>query len=163
MGRVIASFGVKGWLKVAPLSADPQALVEHASWFFRAPAAVDWVGRKVVDVREHSGLLVAQVAGVADREAAQQLRGYEIAVPRSTLPAPAADEMYVADLVGLRVVNREGVELGNVEDVQESGAHPLLRVVAADGRARLIPYVEALVDGVDREARTISVDWGADY
>jgi 16S rRNA processing protein RimM len=106
---------------------------------------------------------VAKVAGVDHREAAQQLRGQQIALPRDELPAPADDEMFVADLVGLRVVNREGVELGHVQDVQESGAHPLLHVVAQDGRTRLIPYVEVTIDHVDREARTIGVDWGADY
>ena len=50
-----------------------------------------------------------------------------------------------------------------MQDVQESGAHPLLNVVAQDGRTRLIPYVEVTIDHVDREARTIGVDWGADY
>ena len=163
MGRVVASFGVKGWLKVAPLSTDPLALVDHANWYFKAPAASDWTARKVIDVRDHSGLLVAQVAGVDNREAAQALRGQLIAVPRDTLPAPAEDEIYLADLTGLRVINREGVELGEVRDVQESGAHPLLHVVATDGRTRLIPYVDAMIDSVDREARTISVDWGVDF
>jgi 16S rRNA processing protein RimM len=163
MGRVAAPFGVKGWLKVAPLSADPLALVDHANWFFKAPAAGDWIARSVEEVREHSGKLVAKIAGVDSREAAQALRGLQVALPRDDLPAPADDEIYIADLAGLRVINREGIELGQVQDVQESGAHPLLRVVAQDGRARLIPYVEAMIDSIDRDARTISVDWGADY
>jgi 16S rRNA processing protein RimM len=163
MGRVLASFGVKGWIKVAPLSEDPHALFDHARWYFKALAAGEWIGREVVDIREHGGTLVAKVAGVDHREAAQQLRGQQIALPRDELPAPADDEMFIADLVGLRVVNREGVELGQVQDVQESGAHPLLHVVARDGRTRLIPYVDVTIDHVDREARTIGVDWGADY
>lgn len=161
MGRVAASFGVKGWLKVLPLSSDPLALVEHPRWFFKAPTAGEWSERAVAEVREHSGMLVAKVAGVDSREAAQALRGQQVALPRDTLPEPAADEIYVADLSGLRVVNREGVELGDVKDVQESGAHPLLRVVSGDGRERLIPYVAAMIDGIDRDARTISVDWDA--
>lgn len=161
MGRVAASFGVKGWMKVMPLSADPLALMDHAGWFFEAAGA--WMERAVVDVREHSGVLVAKVAGVDSREAAQALRGQYIALPRESLPPPAEDEIYVADLAGLRVINREGVELGQVEDVRESGAHPLLQVVTPDGRVRLIPYVDAMIDGIDRDARTISVDWREDW
>ena len=48
-----------------------------------------------------------------------------------------------------------------MQDVQESGAHPLLRIVGNDGRERLIPYVGAMIDGLDRDARTLSVDWDA--
>jgi len=163
MGRVAASFGVKGWFKVLPLSSDPHALIGHPRWYFKAADAGAWTERAIADVREHSAMLVAKIAGIDSREAAQMLRGEQVALPRASLPAPADDEMYVADLVGLRVVNREGVELGSVQDVQESGAHPLLRVVATDARERLIPYVGAIVDGVDRETRTISVDWGAEF
>jgi 16S rRNA processing protein RimM len=161
MGRVAASFGVKGWFKVVPLSSDPLALLDHQRWFFGTTDAGEWTVRAIDDVREHSGMLVAKIAGIDSPEAAQVLRGQQVALPRDSLPAPAHDEIYVADLVGLRVVNRAGIVLGDVQDVQESGAHPLLRVVGDDGRERLIPYVAAMVDGLDRDARTLSVDWDA--
>ncbi|MEP7061192.1 MAG: ribosome maturation factor RimM [Betaproteobacteria bacterium] len=162
MGRIAASFGVKGWFKVLPLSSDPLALIDHRRWFFRtAEAAGEWAAREIDDVREHSGMLVAKIAGIDSPEAAQVLRGQQVALPRDSLPAPAEDEIYVADLVGLRVVNRAGIELGDVQEVQETGAHPLLRVVAVDARERLIPYVDVMIDGLDRDARTLSVDWDA--
>ena len=165
IGRVAASFGIKGWLKVLPLSADPHALLAHDRWFCKAQAAAatDWTPYRVLEARGHGATLVAHFEGIDSPEVAQQLRGLEIALPRATLPAPADDEIYIADLVGLGVVNREGVELGKVTDVQESGAHPLLHVAGPDGRVRLIPYVGATIDGIDRAARTIAVDWGVDY
>ncbi len=163
MGRIAASFGVKGWVKVLPLSSDPHALLAHPRWYFRAGEAGEWNAREIADVREHSSVLIASIRGVDSREAAQSLRGQWVGLLRASLPAPADDEMYVTDLIGLRVVNREGIELGVVREVQESGAHPLLRVAAADDRVRLIPYVDAIVDAVDRDARTIGVDWGEDY
>ena len=86
-----------------------------------------------------------------------------MALPRDALPAPADDEIYVADLVGLAVVNREGVALGRVTEVRDGGAHPLLYVTAPDGGLRLIPYVDAVIRAVDRDAATIDVEWGADY
>lgn len=164
MGRVAASFGVKGWLKVLPLSADPHALLAHDRWFCKAAAgAEEWTACRVLEARGHGATLVAHFEGIDSPEVAQQWRGREIALPRAALPAPADDEIYIADLVGLGVVNREGIELGKVTEVRESGAHPLLHVAAPDGRVRLIPYVGATIDGIDRAARTIVVDWGVDY
>jgi 16S rRNA processing protein RimM len=84
-------------------------------------------------------------------------------VPRAALPAAADNEIYWADLVGLAVVNREGVALGEVREVADFGAHPMLRVVDAGGVERLIPFVVAYVDSVDVAARRVDVDWQPDY
>ncbi len=112
----------------------------------------------------HGDVLVAQLSGIDDREQAFALRGFEIGVPRSALPPAGTDEVYWADLVGFAVVNREGQVLGEVEGVTAHGAHPLLRVRrAGGGPERLIPYVPAVIDGVDVQARRIDADWGEDY
>ena len=73
------------------------------------------------------------------------------------------NEFYWADLVGLAVVNRQGVKLGSVAAVEDFGAHPLLRVTDDDGAPRLIPFVAAYMDGVDVAAGRIDVDWQLDY
>ena len=70
-----------------------------------------------------------QVTGLASREDAAAYAGGEVGVPRGALPAAAADEIYVADLVGLAVVNVQGDPLGQVMEVQEFGAHPVLRLI----------------------------------
>ena len=91
-------------------------------------------------------------------------RGALIGVPRSELPAAAEGEVYLADLVGLDVVNREGQALGVVVAVDDFGAHPVLRVRAdGGGRERLIPFVAAHVDEVDLASKRIGVDWGGDF
>jgi 16S rRNA processing protein RimM len=162
MGRVIAAFGVRGSLKIAPLSSEPDALAQHRTWYLRKFGDDAWQRRDVEAARLQGGALVAEIAGIADREAAAAWRGADVAVPRDALPPLADDEIYAADLAGFRVVNREGVTLGRVRAVTEAGAHPLL-AVEHDGGMRLIPYVPAIVTGVDREAATIEVDWGADY
>jgi 16S rRNA processing protein RimM len=104
---------------------------------------------------------VAQLEGVASREAAGALRGAEIGVPRESLPPLAQNEHYQADLVGLVVVNREGVALGALRDFVESGAHPIARVIDGNGVERLIPWVPQHVDRVDVAAHRIDVDWPA--
>jgi 16S rRNA processing protein RimM len=162
MGRVIAAFGVRGSLKIEPLSSEPDALSRYRTWYLRKFGDDAWQRREVEGARLQGTALVAELAGIADREAAALWRGADVAVPRDALPPAGDDEIYAADLVGYRVVNREGVALGRVQAVTEAGAHPLL-AVEHEGGMRLIPYVPAIVTGVDREAATIEVEWGEDY
>jgi len=154
------------WLKLRPLSAAPDALLRHERWWFQRGPGAAWEARAALESKLHSDTLVARVEGIDSREAAMAWRGALIGVPRADLPAAAAGEVYLADLVGLDVVNREGQALGVVAAVDDFGAHPVLRVRAGPeggGRERLIPFVGAHVDDVDLASRRISVDWGSDY
>lgn len=166
MGQVLAPYGVRGWLKIRPFTGDPEALLAHAVWWVRPPRGSAWREMTRLGGRLHSNTVVAELAGVDSREAALALRGADIGVPRTALPPAEEDEIYLSDLCGLEVVNREGVVFGRVIAVQEFGAHPVLRVGPAaglTGRERLIPFVPAHVDRVDLDARRIEVDWGADF
>ena len=166
LGRVLAPYGVKGWVRIEPFSEEPDALLGYARWWLRPKAASSW--REVVPggSRMHSGAVLAQFDGVASREEAMALRGAEVGVMRSELPPLAPGEMYWSDLTGLDVVNRQGVHLGKVAGLVEYGAHPLLRVnpdEVQDQGERLIPFVAVVVDRIDGAARRIDVDWQPDY
>jgi 16S rRNA processing protein RimM len=164
MGRVVAPYGVKGWLKVVPATAELETLLSHKEWWLRARGErSEWRRYTLEEGRPHGNTLIARVAGLDDREAAAEFAGGEIGVERDALPAAEADEVYWADLVGLAVWNRQGEKLGTVAAVQEFGAHPVLRVEHDEGPARLIPFVEAYVDAVDLASGRIEVDWGKDY
>lgn len=159
MGRVAAPFGVKGWIRVQPYSEDPGTLMEFASWRVgRGEAQGDFA---VEAIQDHGNALVAKLAGVDDRDAAYALRGREVSVARDALPEPADGEYYWSDLVGLRAINREGVTLGTVDSLMETGAHDVL--VVKGRREHLIPFVAAVIGRVDLEGGTIEVDWGEDY
>ncbi len=159
MGRIAAPFGVKGWVKVQPYSEDPGALMDFGSW--RVGRGDTQAHYTVEAVQDHGNALVAKLAGIEDRDAAYALRGQEVSVARSELPAPEEDEYYWSDLVGLCVVNREGVELGRVVSLMETGAHDVL--VVKGQREHLIPFVGAFVGKVDLAGGAIEVDWGEDY
>lgn len=159
MGRVAAPFGVKGWIKVQPYSEDPAALMDFESW--RVGRGEQQTNYTVETIQDHGKALVAKLAGVDDRDAAYALRGQEISVAKSALPPPEEGEYYWSDLIGLTVVNREGVELGKVDSLMESGANDLLVVKGA--REHLIPFVAAFVGKVDLAGARIEVDWGEDY
>lgn len=159
MGRIAAPFGIKGWVKVQPYSEDPGALMDFESW--RIGRGTQHTQYGVEAVQDHGKALVAKLAGIDDRDAAYALRGQEIAVAKSDLPPPEENAFYWSDLIGLKVVNREGVELGTVDSLMESGSNDLL--VVKGTREYLIPFVAAFVGKVDLAGGTIEVDWGADW
>lgn len=167
MGRILSPHGVRGWVKVEPVSESPDSLLQYAAWWVRPAGSSTWREIRRTAGRMHSGVLLVGFAGVATREEAMALRGAEVGVPRAALPRAKKDEIYWVDLEGLEVVNREGVTLGAVAEVVAHGAHPLLRVTrpaaGLAGADRLIPYVSAIVDRVDLDARRIEVDWREDY
>lgn len=159
MGRIAAPFGVKGWVKVQPYCENHETLMDHARWRIgRNDGGRDLA---VIAVKPHGAALIAQFAGVNDRDAASALRGLEVSLPRQVLPPAEEGAFYWTDLIGLRVTNREGIQLGHVASLIESGAHDVL--VVKGRREHLIPFVAPIVGDVDLEGGSIEVDWGEDY
>ena len=171
VGRIADAWGIKGWFKVLPHSADPQALFSSTRWYLqpseRGPQAFSGtVLLRVRETKEHSDSVVARADGVDDRSAAEALKGCRIFIPRTSFPTAGDDEYYWVDLLGLAVVNREGVALGQVKDLMSTGPQSVLVVVREEeGKPVecMIPFVAAYVDKVDLQARRIAVDWQADY
>jgi 16S rRNA processing protein RimM len=163
MGRVTVPFGVKGWFKVYTLTAQPDNLCDYPVWWLRRDG--EWQEVQVTGAKVQGSTLVAQLSGVDSREAAAVLNGSDIGVPRERLPAAKSDEFYWADLIGLRVVDKELQELGQVVRIMETGANDVL-VVAGDGsdaNELLIPFIAGAILKVDIAAGLIAVDWGKDY
>lgn len=158
LGEFGAPVGIKGWVRVRTFTRSPEAIGEYSTW---------WIGSDkqravaVEAVAERGKGVVAKLEGCDDPETAAGLRGQEIAVPRELLAQAGTGEYYWVDLIGLRVVNLEGVDLGRVTGLIETGANEVLRVAAE--RERLIPFVGPVIREVDLAGGQIRVDWGADY
>ena len=165
MGRVLAPYGVAGWIKVEAFTEAADTLLSYPTWWLRSGSEGEWRPVRCTAGRPHTDIMVAHLEGIDDRDAALAVRGYEIGVPRSALPVADANEIYWADLVGLEVVNREGKTLGRVAGVTAHGAHPLLQVRPEDASQpeRLIPYVPTVIDVVDTAAARVEVDWREDF
>jgi 16S rRNA processing protein RimM len=171
VGRILDAWGIKGWFKIQPHSASPEALFSSKRWFLqpteRGPRAFEGtVLMRVQQAKEHADSVVASAHDITDRNAAERLKGSRIFVSRSSFPTPLPDEFYWVDLIGLTVINREGVELGAVSDLMSTGPSTVLVLQwQADGKTheRMIPFVNAFVDNVDLNARRILVDWQPDY
>ena len=171
VGRIADAWGIKGWFKVLSHSADPQALFSSKRWFIlpSEKGAKTFTGVLRLAIREaktHSDTVVATAQDVDDRTAAEALKGARIFVSRASFPTAEKDEYYWVDLIGLAVVNREGVALGEVRELLSTGAQTVLVMdYLQDGKPeeRLIPFVAAFVDDVDLTKRVVTVDWQLDY
>ena len=163
LGRLVAPYGVKGWLHLHPFGDDPDAWGRMADWWLsRDSEGNDWHVVHPEAVRQHGDGWVVKLMGMEDRAAAENLTGMYIAAPRESLPATGSEEYYWADLIGLEVINQQGEVLGKVESLLETGANDVF--VVREGKVqRLLPFIDAVVLKIDRAAGRMDVDWGADW
>jgi len=155
MGRVAGSYGVRGWVKVAPQKGVAETLVAAKEWWLGDTAC------RVVEAKVHSATVVAKLAGIESREQALALKGRQVSVPRAALPEAGEGHYYLADLVGLEVRNMQGVAFGVVRQWLTNGPQDVMEV--AGDRIRLVPWVAAVVKAVDLETGRIEVEWEADW
>lgn len=160
MGRVVAPYAVRGWIKLQTFTEYLDSLLDYPVW--RIGKDGDWRDYRVLDGKVHGQYLMASLEGVGDRNAAEALMGLDVAVLREEMPEAEEDEYYWDDLIGLDVVNLAGEVLGRVEGLLETGANDVLQV-RDGGTERLLPFVGAVVKEVDLEAGRLVVDWGLDY
>lgn len=165
MGRIVAPFGIKGWVKVHPFGDDPLTWREMPQWWLAENAEAPESGWQTIRLRElkpHGAGLIAAFEGIDDRNGAESLRGCYIGAPREAMPKTSDGEYYWGDLIGLQVVNAAGEGLGTVAALMSTGAHDVLQVRDEDTE-RLIPFVAAHVLDVDLQAGAIRVDWQKDW
>ena len=170
VGYISGAFGLQGWVKIHPYSSSAGALLGAKEWWLAMPASTEPSLMQRLSSKHQGDGVVAKLAEVVDRSAAEKLKGAVVKVSRSDFPALPADEFYWLDLIGLEVTNLQGDRLGTVRGLMDNGAHPILRVadesVAEQDLSRherLIPFVEHFVKVVDQTAGKITVDWGLDF
>ena len=165
LGRLVEPYGVRGWLHLQVYGDDPLSWKNLPVWQVGKESG-SWQGYELQGLKAHGDGFVVAFAGVADRTAAEAMKGMLVGAPRAALPAVPEDEFYWADLVGLKVVNQAGESLGRVDGLIETGANDVLRVVdtdAAESVERLLPFVAAVVGKVDVAAGVVHVDWERDW
>jgi 16S rRNA processing protein RimM len=156
LGRISGLFGVKGWVKVYSYTEPREAVLNYRRWL--VSDADGWREATVAEGQRHGKTVIARIDGYVDRDQAAELVGAEIAVPRDALPETEEDRFYWSDLEGLRVVHRDGTELGRVAYLLETGANDVM--VVQGERERLIPFVMGkVIVGVDLADGRIDVDW----
>ncbi len=154
LGAIAGAHGVRGQVKIKSFTEDPSDLTAYG------PLGDEAGGRRfeIAVTGQAKGLLLARIVGVADREAAQALRGVRLYVDRAALPEPEeAEAFYHADLIGLAAEDAQGEPLGRVAAVENYGAGDFLEIERPEGEALLVPFTQAAVPLVDLEAGRVVV------
>ena len=155
VGRFGAAVGLKGEIRLQSFTGDPMAIADYG-------ALTDQTGARAFDIENlrpgGQGILVARVAGVADRDAAEALTNIELYADRALMPAETEDEFYVADLLGLSAVTVAGERLGEVVDVVNYGAGDIVEVKPPHGGDTLLfPFTKAVVPEIDIPGRRVVI------
>lgn len=160
LGKISGVFGVKGWVKVHSYTDPREKIIDYSHWQIKHQGR--WQTIELVAGKRQGKTVVAQLVGVDDRNQAELYQGDEIAVFQHQLDELQSGEYYWHQLQGLKVLTSEGVELGLVDHLLETGANDVL-VVKGD-RERLVPFTpgHAVID-VDLAAQQIIVDWDPDF
>ncbi len=155
VGRFGAAHGVRGEIRLRSFTEEPRAIAGYGP-------LLDATGARRFDIEAlrpvKGDLFVAKLRGIATRSAAEALGNLELFVPRAALPSLAAEEFYLADLIGLEAVTGDGARFGRIIDVHDYGGGPLLEIVpAAGGDTLLLPFTKEIVPLVDLETARIVV------
>ena len=154
VGVITGAQGVRGAVRIKSFTAAPEDVAAYG------PVA-DEAGERSFDLRavgRAKGVVIATIAGIADRDAAERLKGVRLYVAREKLPAPGEEEYYHADLIGLAAVLKDGTVLGRVRAVHEYGAGDSIEVLRDDGGTVLVPFTRAAVPKVDLAAAIVVID-----
>ena len=184
LGRITGVYGVKGWVKIFSYTDPMEAIVDYSPWYIRAEGRkpgdqnlAPWTRVKLKAGKRHAKTVVAKLEHCNDRDDAMSYIGTEIAIELQQLEAlREKNQYYWRDLIGLTVINQQGIELGKVKSLMETGANDVLVVASAEttdevavkqeaqDSERLIPWTmgNAIV-AVDMEQGVIIVDWDADF
>jgi 16S rRNA processing protein RimM len=159
VGRVVKAHGITGEVVVEIRTDDPDTRFAPGSSLRGRPSRGGPESRYVVEsVRDHGGRLLVRLDGVADRNAAQALRGTVFIVDSQDLPPiEDPDEFYDHQLEGLQVVTTTGTAVGSVTEVLHTAAGELLSVRTEQGEV-LVPFVSAIVTSVSLAEQRIEID-----
>jgi len=165
IGHINGVYGVRGWVKIFSDTRPREAIFDYSPWWIETREG--WRQVKLASSRSQGKGLVAQIEGLDDRDQALLWVNCKIAIKPDQLPETEADEYYWSDLIGLDVVNSEGIRFGKVSELLETGGHDVMVVKGEEGE-HLIPFVPKVyildVDlGTDTETGKIEVDWQQDF
>jgi len=177
LGRITGVYGVKGWLKIFSYTDPIESIVDYSPWYIRPEnkKKSPWIKVKLKAGKRHAKTVVAKLEHCNDRDEAQVYIGSEIAIELNQLEQLRdKNEFYWRDLIGLRVINQQKIELGVVKSLMETGANDVLVVVSeevtekegaeTENKERLIPWtMQQAIIAVDLEQGVIEVDWDPDF
>lgn len=137
IGKVVGEYGLDGLIKIKPNTSYPELFFEMEYLLLTENNQVKR-SLKVLNIKDHNGLIVAELSGVTCQQDAAKLKGLSVSITEDMLPKADDDEVYWFEIENLPVYNKEKVELGKLVDVLEAGSSDIFRIALNDGRYALI-------------------------
>ena len=159
VGKINGFFGVQGWVKIFSYTEPRKNILEYQPWYF-----IDDGTYKPIEMttgREQSKTIVAHVKGIDNKDQAVQLIGKSLYIDKDQLPQLDDNEHYWHELVGFRVINKDGIDLGVVDYLVDTGSNNVL--VIKGNKEHWIPYIEPYLVSIDKQNRVINVDWDENF
>jgi 16S rRNA processing protein RimM len=177
LGRITGVYGLKGWVKVFSYTDPMESIVDYSPWYIRPETgsaksrqSSPWTQVKLKAGKRHAKTVIAKLEHCNDCDEAQAYIGSEISIEQDQFEAQKDKNAYYwQDLIGLRVINQQNIELGVVTTLLETGANDVLVVTSEEeaeigNKERLIPWtLQQAIIAVDFEQGVIEVDWDPDF
>lgn len=160
IGRIVGHHGLQGWVKVESFTRPREQIGEYQTVLVGKRGI--WKQVRIEEHKTQGRNLLIRLGKCKSREAAEPVIGVDIAIEHGQLTGLSEGEYYWIDLIGLSVVNLQGIELGTIGRIIETGANDV--IVVQSGQAEiLIPWIPDVVRNVNLEERLTVVDWQQDY
>lgn len=154
VGVIVGSHGVRGLVRVKSFTAEPTDIAAYGPL-----GDADCARQYALEVTGSAkGVLLARIDGVADRNAAEAIKGTELFIDRKALPQPDVDEFYHADLIGLPAFLADGSAFGKVRALHEFGAGDMIEIALEDGGVSVLPFTRAVVPEINLDIGRITVE-----
>lgn len=154
IGEIATAHGIKGFVKVRSFVEDEDLL--QGDQVFTTESGTKTI--KITLKNALKGDWVAEVKGVIDRNEAERLRGTKLYIDRAALPESDDGEYYVEDLKGMKIVDKDGKNIGKVLSIENFGASDLIDIQPEAGSSFYIPFTDDTVINVDIEGGVITVE-----
>jgi 16S rRNA processing protein RimM len=167
VGRFGSVYGVRGWIRIHSYTDDPENIFDYGPWYTQAGDNLKEI--VLTEWKRHGDGYICKLEGFDQREESQSMTGKSVFVDESSLPPLPEDEFYINDLMGMRVINTDGYDLGVVDGFMETGANDVLVVKANSDDAygkkeRLLPLVfGSTITELDEDAQKLVVIWDPDF
>jgi len=169
LGEISGVLGVKGWVKVFSHTDPRVKITEYDQWFLRKKDQ-DWYSLKVLNGRKQGKNIVAQLEGINTREQAEALKGVQIAIQERQLEVLPENEYYWKDLIGLNVETTQGIDLGKIDWIFNTGSNDVLTIKEVSRKdnkervERLLPFLmDDVVISINIKDNLMVVDWDPEF
>jgi len=169
LGEISGVLGVKGWVKVFSHTDPRVKITEYDQWFLRKKDQ-DWYSVKVLNGRKQGKNIVAQLEGINTREQAEALKGVQIAIQERQLEVLPENEYYWKDLIGLNVETTQGIDLGKIDWIFNTGSNDVLTIKEVSRKdnkervERLLPFLmDDVVISINIKDNLMVVDWDPEF